>query len=99
MRRVYTVWLLRKLSSPVAMKTLMLLAVLKESLSVVSLPHIVANSPSLLDPMANYRFFSNAFFTTEIGVRLLLLAFLAISFWLIRDLIQKSPIRQYQSSF
>jgi len=99
MRRVYFVYFLRKLFSPTAMKLVMLFAVLRESFSVVSVPNVLANSPSILNPLASYQFFTTAFWNTEITVRLLLVAFFALSLWLIQDFVKKTSTPIYQPGF
>ena len=94
MRRVRTVYILRKLFSPTSMKLVILFAVLRESFSAVSIPNIIANSPSILNPLASYQFFLSAFFTTETTVRILFIAILTLSLWLIQDFIRKTPASQ-----
>jgi hypothetical protein len=100
MRRVYVAYILRKLLSPTSMKIVILFAILRESFSAVSIPNIIANSPSILNPLASYQFFLTAFFTTETTVRILVVATLALSLWLIQDFIKKTPTQTtYQHSF
>lgn len=97
MRRVYAVWILRKLTSPTAMKLVMLFAVLKESFSVVSVSSILANSPSLWNPLASYRFFTSAFWNTETVVRFFCIACLALFVWIIRDFARKTALPQFRT--
>jgi hypothetical protein len=97
MRRVRTIYILRQIFSPTSMKIVMLFAVLKESFSVVSVPNVLANSPSLLNPIASYQFFTSAFLNTELVVRILLVATLALTLWLIRDLLSKPSVFGYQN--
>lgn len=97
MRRIYAVWILRKLTSPTAMKLIMLFAVLKESFSVVSVSNVLANSPSLWNFFASYRFFMSAFWNTETVVRLLFIACLALFAWVIRDFARKTALPQLRT--
>jgi hypothetical protein len=97
MRRVYTVWVLKKLVSPTSMKLLVLAGVLKQSFLMVSVPNVIKNSPSLWNPVAISEFFSRAFLNTEISVQLLFIATLALTFWLIRDAMSKPLTLGYQN--
>ena len=99
MRRVYVLWAFRKLTSPTAMKLLMLFAILKESFSAISIPNVIANSPSLSNPLASYNFFDNAFFTTETTVRIFLISIIVLLVWLTADFVKKTPQPSYQSGF
>jgi len=95
MRRVYAVWILKRLTSPVFMKLLILVGILRVSLSVVSVPNVLQNSPSLLsDPVASYAFFNAAFWNTDIAVKCLAIAIVATALWLVRDIFTESPVRQ-----
>lgn len=96
MRRVYSIWIMRKLKSPTTMKSAFLSVVLLKSFSVVSVSHVLANSPSILNPLASYQFFSNAFLLTDTFVRLLVISILAISLWLVQDFFKDSKISTLQ---
>jgi hypothetical protein len=89
MRRVYAVWALKKLTSPFAMKIFILAGILKQSFAMVSVPNVIKNSPSFSNPIASSEFLSRAFLNTETSVQLLFIAVLALSFWLIRDMMSK----------
>jgi len=97
MRRVYAVWVLKKLTSPTAMKLLILAGILKQSFSLVSVPNIIQNSPSFLDPIASSAFVTNAFLHTELPVQMLAIATLGLLLWLIRDMIFKPTPFSYQN--
>ncbi len=92
MRRVYTVWALKKLTSPTFMKLLVLIGILKQSFSLVSVPNVIQNSPSLTHPLASSEFLSRAFVNTEISVQFLFIAMLALSFWLVSDALSKPVV-------
>jgi hypothetical protein len=97
MRRVYAVWALKKLTSPFAMKLLVLAGVLRQSFSMVSVPNVIKNSPSFFNPVASSEFLSRAFMNTEISVQLLVIAILSLSLWLIRDAMSKPHSFAYQN--
>ncbi len=97
MRRVYTVWVLKKLTSPIAMKLLILAGIMKQSFSLVSVSNVIKNSPSFLDPVASSTFVTRAFLHTELSVQFLTLATLALLLWFIRDAIFKPNQFGYQN--
>lgn len=86
MRRVYAIWALRKIFSPFSMKLLILLGIVKQSANLIFVRSVLHNAPSPFDPVANYQFFSTAFFHTNITVKLLFILTFALSFWLLRDI-------------
>ena len=90
MRRIYLIWILRRIKSPVFIKTVLLALVVWQSFSRISFFHIIRNSPSLLDPYASYEFFYSAFFNTELVVRVLVICFLAVILWIFRDFSKKT---------
>ena len=96
MRRVYAVWVLKKLTSPTSMKLFVLAGVMRQSFAMVSVPNIIKNAPSFLNPVASYEFLTQAFLHTQISVQLLGIGILALSLWLIRDAMFKPPAFSYQ---
>lgn len=93
MRRVYTIWALRQIFSPFSMKLLILLGVMKQSANMIFVRSVLHNAPSPLDPMANFQFFSGAFFHTNVTVKLLLISILTLSFWLLRDIMLRPRLQ------
>jgi hypothetical protein len=93
MRRVYAIWMLRRIFSPFSMKLLILLGAVKQSANLIFIRSVLHNAPSLLDPMANYQFFSGAFFHTNFTIKLLLISTLALSAWLLLDIITRPRMR------
>jgi hypothetical protein len=91
MRRVYAIWILKKLTSPLFMKFLILVGMIRVSFSMVSIPNILKNSPSFLDTSASYQFFTTAFWHTEIGVKFIAVMILVFLCWLVRDLFKSAP--------
>ncbi len=92
MRRVYAVWFLKKLTSPIFMKFLILVGALRLSVSLVSVPNVVHNWPALWNIPANYHFFVSALQNTDNGVRLISGLILGLAFWIIYDIIKRSSI-------
>jgi|GEM_PF-4054362 len=99
MRRVYTVWALKKLTSPVFMKFLILVGVVRLSFSMVSVPNIWHNSPSFLsDPLGSYNFFNAAFWHTAMPVKFITIAILLLAALLLRDILVRRPVLSGQSA-
>jgi hypothetical protein len=93
MRRVYAIWALRQIFSPFSMKLLILLGIVKQSANLIFVRSVLSNAPSPLDPMANFQFFSGAFFHTNLTIKLLLISTIALSFWLLRDIILRPRLQ------
>lgn len=89
MRRVYTIWALRQVFSPFVMKLLILLGIVKLSANLIFVRSVLHNAPGILNPVANYHFFSGAFFHTNLTIKLLLISTLALSAWLLRDIVSR----------
>lgn len=92
MRRVYAVWALKKLTSPIFMKFLILVGSVRLSFSMVSIPNILHNLPPSWDLSANYRFLTAAFWHTDSAVKLISIMILGTALWLIQDLLSRSLI-------
>lgn len=85
MRRVYAVWLFRKLASPFAVE-LFFLGALSFGLSVyVSIRNVVNNTPSIFSPGAVAGFFASAFYQAEMIVQILFVGMLASLIFLLKD--------------
>lgn len=93
MRRVYTIWALRRIFSPFSMKLLILLGIVKQSANLIFVRSVLHNAPSPLDPIANLQFFSGAFFHTNLTIKLLLISILALSAWLLRDIVTRPRLQ------
>jgi len=85
MRRVYSVWVLKRLFSPVAVRVYILAALLWQSTQYVSLKYVFANAPGFESFGANYEFFMYAFSHTERVVPILLTGALAVGVWFAKD--------------
>jgi hypothetical protein len=93
MRRVYTIWALRQIFSPFSMKLLILLGIMKQSANLIFVRSVLHNAPGNLNPVANYQFFSGAFFHTNLTIKLLLISTLVFSAWLLRDIVTRPRLR------
>lgn len=89
MRRVYAVWILRRIFSPFSMKAVILLGAVKQSANLIFVRSVLHNAPGNFSPTANYRFFSDAFFHTGMTVKILLIFSVALSLWLVRDIFSR----------
>lgn len=87
MRRVYAVWLVKKVFSPVVVKAAILLAFIWQMTAYVSFGNVMANIPSL----TAYNFYWNAFANTETISQLLALGSMFLVAWLVRDIYKNIP--------
>lgn len=86
MRRVYAIWLFRRLSGPFAVE-LFFLGALSFGLSVyVSIRNVVNNTPSVFSPGAVAGFFASAFYQAEMIVQILFVGILASAVFLLKDI-------------
>jgi len=88
MRRVYLVWLIRKILSPVTAKVLILAGLARQLFIFVSVKDVMINAPSVYDLSASFQFFGNAFINTGNAVQLSLLTAILLSLWLTRDFVR-----------
>lgn len=82
-------WMLRQVLSAASVKVMIILAALWQIKSVVFVPAILANMPSLTDVAANIKFFSAAFAHTHVSVQLSIIASGVLVLWLLNDVRQK----------
>ncbi len=69
MRRAYTIWALRKATSPRVVKSLILLASVWQFKQHVFVERVLQNMPSLADLKATYFFFASAMLHTHFIVQ------------------------------
>lgn len=86
MRRVYLAFFLRRMASPLAVKSYMLVAFLGFLVSQVSVSNVAANMPRVTDIAALYRFSLGAFLNTEFIVQLLSVGIVLAMFLLLKDM-------------
>lgn len=87
MRRVRIIHTLKTIAGPVGKTALFALALAIVTLQV-SVPHVIANMPSLIDVAAVARFFLSAFTHTVFLVQAFSLVAIATLLWLLRDLLR-----------
>lgn len=79
MRRVYFIWLARRMASPRAFKVYSLVAFSFALLSSVSVTNVIANAPEFSNVARNIRFFVNAATGADTTIQFLLIGiFLAV---------------------
>ena len=85
MRRVYIISYLRTLLAPVPLKLYATAIVLWSIGREVWVSRVLENAPG--DSVSNnFSFFANAVWHTEFMVQVLVLGFIALSLWLLRDI-------------
>jgi len=82
MRRVYAVWIIKKVFSPIVIKTAILLAFVWQMAALVSFTNVLANTNSIID----YNFFWHAFLNTEMLTKVLLLGSIVLIALVARDI-------------
>lgn len=98
MRRVYMIWVARKVANPLSLKLAGLLVTLLWLRQYVSIKHVLYNSPSFTNPLETLGFFSNAFLSTTFVVEVLVVAVLALGFFLLRDAVRRFRLAsEYQA--
>lgn len=92
MRRVYAIWMLRKVTSPRVAKFLILVAAVWQFKDRVFVAKVFENMPSLADVQATYSFFSSAMMHTQLTVQLSILAGALFSLLLLRDFVNRKEL-------
>jgi hypothetical protein len=86
MRRVYAIWLVRKIFSPVFVKLYLLVFLSVQFLNSVSIINVLENAPGAGNFAKNFYFFSQAFIGTDVWVKLILIFGAALLIWFGKDL-------------
>lgn len=92
MRRIYVLFVLRKLINARAMKVYTVTGFIYGMLSLVSVGNIVANMPQISDISGLLTFMTYALTHTEFVVQILIFGTLAVSLWLVKDIAQESKM-------
>jgi len=92
MRRIYVLFVLRKLINAKAMKAYTVTGFIYGVLSLVSIGNIVANMPQISDLSGLLTFVLYALTHTEFVVQILIFGTLAVSLWLVKDIAQESKV-------
>ena len=88
MKRVRTIYMLRKVINPFTLKCALLVSFLATVVSFVSTQSILANMPHILDLTAFFYFSKYAFLHTEFLVQALTLGTVGVTLWLARDIVR-----------
>jgi len=86
MRRVYAIWMLRKVFSPFALKVYIAIVLGWQTAVRVHVAMVWNNAPQMTEVQRSVSFFSAAFSQAELSLQLILLFGLALAVWLARDL-------------
>ena len=86
MRRVYGIFLMKKLYGRIAVKTYILLGLVYIQAKLIFVKAVFANMPSIADIPAVYQFYSYAFLNTRAMVQIVAVVALITLLWLFRDL-------------
>ncbi len=97
MRRVYAVWMLRKVFSPFAMKVYIALVIGWQMAARVHVAMVLNNAPSVTNVHDSLSFFSAAFSQAEFTLQLILLTGVVLALWLGRDMISSLAHSQKHS--
>lgn len=81
MRRVYAVWMLKKVLSFAFLRFLVLCGLAFELFREVSVVNVLNNLPNVTDIAANFRYISFAFAHTEASVQLYVFGITAMVLW------------------
>lgn len=95
MRRIYAVFLMRKLVGRIAIKTYILVGLVYVQSKLIFVKQVFANMPSITDIPAVYNFYSYAILHTSATVQMATFAGLALALWLFRDLFKKEDYFGY----
>lgn len=89
MRRVYSIFLMKKLYGRIAIKGYVLLALVYIQAKLIFVKAVLANMPSVTDVPAVYRFYTYAFLNTKVAVQVAIIAAFVTAIWLFRDFLKK----------
>ena len=86
MRRVYAIYVLRRVINRFTLKCSALAVFAVGVVSAVSISNVFANMPSILDMPAVLYFSKYAFMNTELTVQFLIIGTAATVLWLLKDI-------------
>ena len=89
MRRVYMVWLAKRVVNPVSIKFVGLFVAFAWLRQYVSIKHVLYNSPSFTDLNETVSFFSHAFLNTNRLAEFLIVAVALLAVFLVRDAVKR----------
>lgn len=88
MRRVYAIWFVRQVLSPLSIKIAIALTLVWQLKEYVSVRQVIANAPSLADPLSSLSFLSTAFVSTQLVVQILVVGLILSLAWFFRDILK-----------
>ena len=98
MRRVYMVYLARKVANPFSVKVALVLVLLAYLRQYVSIKHVLVNSPSFMNPAEAFNFFGHAFFNTTLAVEAITVGLVVVGVLFLRDAFRRySLANEYQA--
>lgn len=98
MRRVYVLWVMKSLTSPIVLKSAIIFALVWQGRGYVSFSDVVLNSPfvNTLSDGTMYQFFMNAALHADAVMYALTAAALGVGAWLVRDIV---AVRRHAQTF
>ena len=95
MRRVYAIWVVRKLLSPTVLKAGIIVVFVNQIASRVWVAKVFENAPSTADIVSFLNFFGTALYNTRTAVQLLSVATIFLAVWLLEDLFFKRESKSF----
>ena len=95
MRRIYTLFFLKKLSGRIAIKSYILLVLIYLQAKLVFVSAILKNMPAITDLGAVYNFYVYAFLNTKLLVQITILVALTTALFMVRYFLRKYPSLGY----
>lgn len=89
MRRVYTMWMCRTITSPMALKLIALFAVATYARAYVSYKDVLVNSPSFFDFEPSFWFWYTAFVKTDAITQFFMIGITVLFAWLVYDFVRR----------
>ena len=95
MRRIYTLFFLKKLSGRIAIKSYVLLVLIYLQSKLIFVQAVLHNMPSITDIPALYNFYTYAFLNTKILVQVTIIVALTTVVFMLRDFFRKNQYLEY----
>ncbi len=89
MRRIYFVWAIRMMLSPVVLKSLIAVLFFWRSTAFVSYANVFANAPQFWDIPRNVQFFRSAAMHAETTTLLLVFGTIVLAAWVCMDMLSR----------
>lgn len=89
MRRVYAIWLTRKLLSPMVLKSLIIIVFLQQIGQKVWVAKVFENAPSTVELSSFVNFYASALYNTTLAVQIFSVGIIVLLVWLFEDIFYK----------